>query len=57
MDHSGYHHSSIQQNILMACYYEKQNEEQIALQLGVPTAYLEDEIKNLLDYELLTISF
>lgn len=45
--------TSIQQNILMACYYDKQNEEQLSLQLGVPTAYLEDEIQNLVDYELL----
>lgn len=30
----------IRQNILMACYYDNQNEEQISLQLGVPTAYL-----------------
>ena len=34
--------SRLRQNIMMACYYSKQNEEQIALQLGVPTAYLED---------------
>ncbi len=46
--------SSIQQNILMACYYHKQNEEHLSLQLGVPTAYLEDEIQNLVNYELLT---
>ncbi|MBO5449726.1 MAG: sigma-70 family RNA polymerase sigma factor [Ruminococcus sp.] len=54
MDYKGFRDSSIQQNILMACYYEKQNEEQLGMLLGVPTAYLEDEIKNLLDYELLT---
>lgn len=53
-DYNGLHFSSIQQNILMACYYDKQDEEQISLQLGVPTAYLEDELKNLLEYELLT---
>lgn len=52
-DYSGLHFSSIQQNILMACYYDKQNEEQLSLQLGVPTAYLEDELRNLLEYELL----
>lgn len=46
--------SSIKQNILMACYYSKQNEEQLSLQLGVPTAYLEDEIRELAEYELLT---
>lgn len=53
-DYEGMHFSSIQQNILMACYYDKQNEEQLSLQLGVPTAYLEDEIKNLSEYELMT---
>lgn len=53
-DYNGLHFSSIQQNILMACYYDKQNEEQLSLQLGVPTAYLEDELKNLAEYELLT---
>lgn len=41
------------QNILMCCYYDKQTEEQIALQLGVPTAYLEDELKKLTEYGLL----
>lgn len=53
-EYRGFHVSSIQQNILMACYYEKQNEEQLGLQLGVPTAYLENEIKELADRELLT---
>ncbi|MBR4622430.1 MAG: sigma-70 family RNA polymerase sigma factor [Ruminococcus sp.] len=46
--------SRLRQNILMACYYNKQNEEQIALQLGVPTAYLEDDIRELVKYDLLT---
>lgn len=45
--------NKVRQNILMACYYDKQSEEQISLQLGVPTAYLEDDIKALTDYELL----
>lgn len=45
--------TSIQQNIIMACYYDKLNEEQLSMLLGVPTAYLEDEIQNLVDYELL----
>ena len=53
-DYTGMHFSNIQQNILMACYYDRQNEEQLSLQLGVPTAYLEDELKNLLEYELIT---
>lgn len=53
-DYAGLRFGSIQQNILMACYYDKQNEEQLGLQLGVPTAYLEDELKELLEYELLT---
>ncbi len=42
-------------NILMCCYYDKQTEEQIALQLGVPTAYLEDELKKLTEYDLLNV--
>ena len=45
----------LSQNILMCCYYDKQTEEQIALQLGVPTAYLEDNIKKLTEYGLLTV--
>ena len=43
------------QNILMCCYFDKQTEEQIALQLGVPTAYLEDELKKLTEYDLLNV--
>lgn len=46
--------SRVKQNIVMACYYEKQTEEQISLQTGVPTAYLENEIAQLLEHELLT---
>ena len=42
-------------NILMCCYFDKQTEEQIALQLGVPTAYLEDELKKLVEYGLLNV--
>ena len=45
--------SRVKQNIVMACYYEKQTEEQISLQTGVPTAYLENEIAQLLEHELL----
>lgn len=45
--------SRVKQNIMMACYYEKQTEEQISLQTGVPTAYLENEIAQLLEHELL----
>ena len=45
--------SRVKQNIIMACYYEKQTEEQISLQTGVPTAYLENEIAQLLEHELL----
>jgi len=43
----------LKQNIIMSCYYDKQTEEQIALQLGVPTAYLADELKVLLEYDLI----
>ena len=45
--------SRVKQNIMMACYYEKLTEEQISLQTGVPTAYLENEIAQLLEHELL----
>ena len=37
----------------MACYYDRLTEEQLSLQLGVPTAYLEDALKKLLEYDLL----
>lgn len=53
-DYRRFRKTRIQQNILMACYYDKLNEEQLSLQLGVPTAYLEDELKNLLEHELVT---
>ena len=43
----------LRQNIVMACYYDKMTEEQLSLQLGVPAAYLEDDLKKLLDYDLL----
>ena len=39
--------NKLRQNIVMACYYDKLTEEQLSLQLGVPTAYLEDELKKL----------
>lgn len=42
----------LRQNIAMACYYDRLTEEQLSLQLGVPTAYLEDELKKLLEYGL-----
>ncbi len=45
--------SKVNQNIIMACYYEKLTEEQISLQTGVPTAYLENGIKELVEHELL----
>ncbi len=45
--------SRVNQNIIMACYYDKLTEEQISLQTGVPTAYLENGIKELLEHELL----
>ncbi len=45
----------LKQNILMCCYYDRQSEEQIALQLGVPTAYLEDDLKKLIEYDLMTV--
>lgn len=45
--------SKISQNILMACYYESLNEEQISIQTGVPTAYLEEDLNKLIEYGLL----
>lgn len=46
--------SKVRQNIVMACYYDKQSEEQLSLQLGVPTAYLEDDLAKLTEYGVLT---
>ena len=43
----------LRQNIVMACYYDRMTEEQLSLQLGVPTAYLEADLKKLLEYDLL----
>ena len=43
----------LRQNIVMACYYDRLTEEQLSLQLGVPTAYLEEDLKKLLEYDLL----
>ena len=51
----GEFNDKLSQNRLMCCYYDRQSEEQIALQLGVPTAYLEDNIKKLTEYGLLTV--
>ena len=34
----------LRQNIVMACYYDRLTEEQLSLQLGVPTAYLEEDL-------------
>ena len=45
--------SRLRQNIAMACYYDRLTEEQLSLQLGVPTAYLEDELKKLAGLDLL----
>ena len=54
-NYNGKFEGKLGHNILMCCYYDKQTEEQIALQLGVPTAYLEDELKKLTEYDLLTV--
>ena len=43
----------LRQNIVMACYYDRLTEEQLSLQLGVPTGYLEDDLKKLAEYDLL----
>ena len=44
----------LRQNIVMACYYDRLTEEQLSLQLGEPTGYLEDDLKKLTEYGLLT---
>ena len=49
-----FRNNRLRQNIVMACYYDKLTEEQLSLQLGVPTAYLEEDLKKLLEYNLLT---
>ncbi len=46
--------SKISHNIIAACYYDRLTEEQIALQLGMSTVYLEDELNKLLEFDLLT---
>ena len=54
-NYNGKFDDKLGQNILMCCYFDKQTEEQIALQLGVPTAYLEDELKKLTECGLLNV--
>jgi RNA polymerase sigma factor (sigma-70 family) len=46
--------SKVRQNIIMACYYDKLTEEQLSLELGVPTAYLEEDIAKLVEYGVLS---
>ena len=48
-----FNENRLRQNIVMACYYDRLTEEQLSLQLSVPTAYLEDALKKLLEYDLL----
>lgn len=48
--------SKISQNIIMSCYFDKQTEEQISIQTGIPTAYLEEEIKKLIEADIITES-
>ena len=48
-----FNENRLRQNIAMACYYDRLTEEQLSLQLGMPTAYLEDALKKLLEYDLL----
>ncbi len=45
--------SRIRQNAVMACYYDKMSEEELSLQLGIPAAYLESDLKKLLEFDLL----
>ena len=46
--------NKISHNIIMSCYFDKQTEEQISIQTGIPTAYLEEEIKKLIEFDLIT---
>ena len=41
------------QNILLAAYQEPLSIEQLCIELGTPAAYIEDEVKNLVDNQLM----
>lgn len=41
------------QNILLSAYQEPLNIEQLCIELGTPAAYIEDEVKSLVDNELM----
>ena len=43
----------IPQNILLACYNDSLTGDEISLQIGVALPYLEDDLNNLLEYDLL----
>lgn len=45
--------SKISQNILFSCYNDKLTAEQISLEIGVALPYMEDNLKELYDYDLL----
>ena len=45
--------NKISQNILFACYNDKLTAEQISLEIGVALPYMEDNLKELCDYDLL----
>lgn len=45
--------SKISQNILFACYNDKLTAEEISLELGVALPYIEDILKQLVEYDLL----
>jgi len=45
--------SRVSQNILFACYNDKLTPEQISLEIGVALPYMEDQLKVLLEYDLL----
>lgn len=46
-------HSKIRQNIVSACFNDSLNVQQISLETGIPLPYLDDEIKELEDKQLL----
>lgn len=45
--------SKISQNILYACYNDKLTEEQISLEIGVALPYMEDNLKELCEFDVL----
>ena len=49
----GFMQSKIRQNMVIACYNDALTPQQISLEIGIPMAYLDDEIKALTDKQIL----